>query len=194
MNRRGNLAALAALLLAGCAGLGVPRSITLSEGELQAQLAKRFPMQRSLLELLDLQLSDPVLRLDAAANRLATELTLRGSERRSGRSLQGRLALDFGLRWEPADGSIRLVQPRVQSLQFGAVPGLSPRRAEMLQSMGIALAERLLDDLVLYRISADRLAALRSAGYQPGTLQVKPEGLEITIEPLPAAGAAAMQR
>lgn len=194
MNRRALIAGLAALLLAGCAGLGVPRSITLSERELQAQLAKRFPLQRSLLEMLDLRLSDPVVRLDPASNRLATELTLSGSERRSGRSLQGRLALDYGLRWEPADGSIRLVQPRVQSLQLGEVPGLSPRRAEMLQGMGIALAERLLDDLVLYRISAERLDRLRSAGFQPGTLQVRPDGLEITIEPLPPGGAAAVQR
>jgi hypothetical protein len=194
MNRRGAFTVLAALPLAGCAGLGVPRSIRLSEGELQAQLAKRFPMQRSLLDLFDLQLSDPVVRLDAAANRLATELTLSGSERRSGRSLQGRLALDYGLRYEPADGSIRLVQPRVDSLQLGEVQGLSPRRAAMAQQMGIALAERLLDDLVLYRVSAERLATLSRAGFQPGTLQVQPDGLEITIEPLPATGAAATQR
>ena len=182
MNRRAAAVALCALLLAACAG--VPRSITLSEAELQAQLAKRFPVQRSLLDSVDLQLSDPVLRLDAAANRLATELTLLGSERRSGRSLQGRLALDYGLRWEPSDGSVRLVQPRVRSLQFGDA-ALSSRRAEMLQQMGVALAERLLDDLVLYRVPEARLQALRSAGYRPGTLQVTPAGLEIGIEPLP---------
>jgi len=184
MNRRGGAAALCVVLLAGCVGLGVPRSITLSKSELQSQLARRFPMQRSLLDAIDLQLSDPVVRLDAVANRLATELTLSGSERRSGRSLQGRLALDYGLRYEPADGSIRLVQPRVQSLQLGDVPGLSPWRAEMAQRLGIALAERLLDDLVLYRVGAERLVALRGAGYQPGALLVRPDGLEITIEPL----------
>jgi hypothetical protein len=194
MHRRSAFAALAALLLAGCVGLGVPRSITLSESELQAQLAKRFPMQRSLLDMLDLRLSDPVLRLDAAANRLATELTLSGSERRSGRSLQGRLALDYGLRWEGTDGSIRLVQPRVESLQLGEVPGLSPRRAEMAQRMGIALAERLLDDMVLYQVPAERLDRLRAAGYRPGTLQVTPAGVEITIEPLVAAAVNAASR
>lgn len=182
MNRRGAALALGASLLVACAG--VPRSITLSEAELQAQLAKRFPLQRSLLDSIELQLSDPVLRLDASANRLLTELTLQGSERRSGRSLQGRLALDYGLRWEPSDGSVRLVQPRVRSLQFGDA-GLSSRRAEMLQQMGVAWAERLLDDLVLYRLPEARLQALRAAGYRPGTLQVTPAGLEITVEPLP---------
>lgn len=189
MNRRGaigavaTLAAAPALLLGGCAV--VPRSITLSEAELQAQLARRFPLQRSVLDLLDLQLSDPRLQLDAASNRLATELTLRGVERRSGRSLQGRLALDYALRFEPADASVRLVQPRVRSLQLEPAPATPSRRVEMLQQMGIALAERALADLVLYQVSDERLRALRSAGYRPGVLRVTPAGLEITIEPLP---------
>jgi hypothetical protein len=192
MNRRCWLARASVLLLAACAGLGVPRSITLGEAELQAQLAKRFPMQRSLLDTFDLQLSDPTLRVDATARRLATEMTLRGSDRRSGRSLQGRLALDYGLRFEPQDSSIRLVQPRIASLEFEPEPGLSPRRSEMVQRMGTALAERLLDDLVLYRVPEPRLQALRSAGYRPGALHVTPAGVEITIEPLaaPAVGAA----
>ena len=181
MNRRA--ATLAALLLAACAGL-VPRAIVLSESELQAQLDRRFPLQRSLLDSFELELSDPRMQLEASSGRLTTELTLRGSDRRSGRSLQGRLALDYALRYEPADGSVRLVQPRVQSLQFDDTPGLSSRRSENMQRMGIVLAERLLDDLVLYRVPAQRLETLRRAGYRPGTLQLTPAGLEITIEPL----------
>ncbi len=182
MNRRGAFAACGALLLGACAI--VPRSITLSEAELQDQLARRFPMQRSVLELIDLELSDPLLRLDAASNRLDTELTLRGVERRSGRSLQGRLALDYGLRFEPSDASVRLVQPRVRSLQFADMPPASSRRTEALQQMGVALAERLLDELVLYRLPQARVQALQRAGYRPGRLQLTPAGLEITIEPL----------
>jgi hypothetical protein len=179
---------LAVALLAGCAG--VPPSITLREAELQAQLARRFPVQRSLLDSFDLELSDPQLRLDPAANRLATELLLRGGDRRSGRQLQGRLALDYGLRYEPADASVRLVQPRVERLQFDEAPAMSSRRGEMAQRIGVALAERLLDDLVLYRVPPERLEALRRAGYRPGALRVTPSGLEITIEPLDAPAAA----
>ena len=191
MNRRCWLALASVLLLAACAGMGVPRSITLGEAELQAQLAKRFPMQRSLLDTFDLNLYEPRLRLDAQASRLATDVALRASDRRSGRSLQGRLALDYALRYEPSDASIRLVQPRIESLDFEAAPGLSPRQAELLRRMGITLVERLLDDLVLYRVPADRLDKLKAAGFRPGTLQVTPAGLEITIEPLaaPAVGA-----
>ena len=189
MLRRGVGLALCVLLLAGCAGL-LPRSIVLGEPELQAQLARRFPIERSLFDTFTLKLSDPLLSLDAAAGRLGTELTLQGSDLRNGRSLQGRLALDYGLRWEPADASVRLVQPRVQRLDFAPAQGLSVGRAEMAQRMGVALAERLLDDLVLYRVPAQRLEQLRAAGVQPGTLQVTPAGVEITLQPLDAAAAA----
>jgi hypothetical protein len=171
--------------LAACAAL--PGSITVGEAELQAQLARRFPVQRSLLEVFDLELSEPRIQLDAQSGRLATGLTLRGTERRSGRALQGRLALDYGLRYEPADASVRLVQPQVRSLQFGDAAGLSPRRTEALQHLGVALAERLLDDLVLYRVPPERLERLRRLGRQPGVLRVTPEGLEITLVPLGAA-------
>jgi hypothetical protein len=187
MNRRCWLALPGVLLLAACAGLGVPRSITLGEAELQAQLAKRFPMQRSVLDTFDLNLYEPRLRLDPQARRLATDLALRASDRRSGRSLQGRLALDYALRFEPADATIRLVQPRIESLAFDAASGLSPRQSELVRRMGISLAERLLDDLVLYRVPAERLDKLKAAGFQPGTLQVTPDGVEITIEPVPSA-------
>ena len=188
MSRRGFALGVCALLLAACAGL-LPRSIVLGEPELQAQLARRFPIERSLFDTFTLKLSDPLLSLDAAAGRLGTELTLQGSDLRNGRSLQGRLALDYGLRWEPADASVRLVQPRVQRLDFAPAQGLSAGRADMAQRMGVALAERLLDDLVLYRVPAQRLEQLRAAGLQPGKLQITPAGVEITLQPLDAAAA-----
>jgi hypothetical protein len=194
MNRRCWLALPGALFLAACAGLGVPRSITLGEAELQAQLDKRFPMQRSLLDTFELKLHEPRLRLDPQARRLATEVALQASDRRSGRSLQGRLALDYALRYEPADATIRLVQPRIESLALDSDAGLPPRQAELVRRMGIPLAERLLDDLVLYRVPAERLDRLKAAGFRPGTLQVTPEGVEITIEPLPPATATAAPR
>jgi len=99
--------------------------------------------------------------------------------------VQGRLTLGYALRFEPTDGSIRLVQPRVESVEFDAGPGALSPRDESTQRIVVALAERLLDDLVLYRVPAERLNMLRAMGYRPGTLQVTPAGVEITIEPVP---------
>jgi len=185
--------ALCGLWLPACPGWGMPGSITFSEQELQAQLAQRFPIQRSLLDLFELRLSDPQLRLDAQAKRLSTELKLHATDTRSGRSLRGRLGLGYALRFEPSDHSIRLVRPRVESFDFDAGPGAALRRDEATQRMVMALAERLLEDLVLYRVPAQRIALLHAIGLRPGTLSVTPAGLEITIEPdlpVPASGSA----
>jgi hypothetical protein len=181
------LLALGGLLLSACTGFGMPDKITLSPTDLQAQLTQRFPIQRKLLEVFELKLSEPRLRLDAPARRLSTELSLQLDDLRSGRGLLGRLALGYALRYEPSDATIRLVQPRVESVEFADRQGGSPRRADAMQPVIVALAERLLEDLVLYRIPASRLDMLRAIGYRPGTLSVTPAGVEITIEPLPVS-------
>jgi hypothetical protein len=186
--------ALCGLLLLSSPGFGMPGSITFSEHELQAQLAQRFPIQRSVLDMFDLRLFDPQLRLDPQAKRLSTELRLQATDARSGRSLHGRLGLGYALRFEPSDHSIRLVKPRVESFDFEAGPGALLRRDEATQRLVMALAERLLEDLVLYRVPADRLALLRAIGLRPGTLSVTPAGVEITIEPDLFAPASAPSR
>jgi hypothetical protein len=54
-----------------------------------------------------------------------------------------------------------------------------------VQPVIISLAERLLDDLVLYRVPAARLDMLRAIGLRPGSLSVTPAGVELSLEPLP---------
>jgi hypothetical protein len=173
------------LLLSACTSLSTPGGMTFSEEELQTQLARRFPIQRSLLDNFDLRLADPLLRLNAQAKRLSTQLTVQASDRRAGRSLQGRLTLGYALRFEHSDSSIRLVQPRVESVEFDAGQGALPPRSESTQRLVVALAERVLDDMVLYRVPAERLSMLRAIGFRPAALNVTPAGVEITIEPVP---------
>jgi hypothetical protein len=194
MRRAQLLLALGGLLLPACSGFGMPDKITLSPSDLQAQLTQRFPIQRKLLDAFELNLSEPRLRLDAQARRLSTELKLQLDDLRSGRGLLGRLALGYALRYEPADATIRLVQPRVESAEFADRQSGAPRRGDALQPVIVALAERLLDDLVLYRIPASRLDMLRAIGYRPAALSVTPAGVELTIEPLPAAAAPSTPR
>lgn len=186
MNRWGAWLVAMALCMAHGVGSGMPDRIVFSEAQLQDQLARRFPIERRLLEQFELKLAEPSLRVDAHARRLSTALTLTALDPSSGRSLHGRVALGYALRYEPADASIRLVRPRVESFDFDALPGTDPRRTEATQRLVLVLAERLLDDLVLYRVPKDRLELLRAIGYRPGALMVTPQGLEVTIEPLPA--------
>ena len=175
------LTALAASLpgvtwLAGCAGLGEARKLTLSQADLQRWIERQFPLQRRVLEVIDIQVARPALRLLPERNRIATDLDLAASERLTGRTARGSLTLDGALRYEPSDASIRLAQVQVQEvkLDLGSGP-LSPSSARI----GTLLAERLLDDLVLYRADAQRALRLQRAGLTAAEITVTAQGVEM---------------
>ena len=187
MNRRNLMTAMlasAAAGLAGCAGLGAPTVITVSETELRLLLAGVFPIQRRVLELLDLELTAPMLRLLPAQNRLALTLNLSSRERLSGKVGSGHLGFDSMLRYDARDASVRLTQVRIDRLSFeaGAAAASKPSAEPgNVARIGQALAERAFEDLVIYRVPAERQATLRQFGLQPGAVTVTAGGLEITL-------------
>ena len=197
--------------LAGCSGWAEPWIITLGEAELADRMGRLFPRSQRLLEVLDIELSTPRLRLLPETNRLALSLWLRTRERLLGNAGHGQLAFDCALRWEAQDTSLRLTQVRVQQLWFevGAGPstppsglssGTSPGPPSVLQPispagtgaprvvghapprLGPALAEKVLEDLAIYRLGAERSTRLREAGLTPGAVTVTARGVEITLQ------------
>ena len=198
--------------LAGCGGLIDPQTLTLSEAELNTLIGRAFPLQRRVLELLDVQMSAPQLRLLPAVNRLAVALVVSTQDRVFGRSARGSLRFDAGLRWAAAEAAIRLTQVRVQQLRLDGggntaaleatapttpSPSPSPPPSPPVDSgdagamvagsaarLGLALAERVLEDLPLYRLSPERQARLRQLGLQPGTVRVTSAGLQLSLVPL----------
>jgi hypothetical protein len=167
----------------------------LGETELSALVERAFPVQKRVMEVLDVQLTGPKLQLLPHANRLQVALSLQTQERLLGRVAKGHLAFDSALRYEPSDASIRLVRVKVQSLGFDngqapvAVPsGSSSSSAALVQRLGLALAERGLEDLAIYHVTAERQASLRQLGLQPSAVTVTARGVEITLAK-PAIGA-----
>ena len=216
MNRRHALITLTAPasglltgLLVGCAGLGGPTVITLSEAEIAALIQRSFPLTRRVLEVFDVQLQAPHLRLLPEQNRLSADLTLSTQDRLFGRTARGQLLFDSALRYDARDATVRLTQVRVQQVSLsagstaaGTVPPLAakptpPQSPDLpldpaptlgpssplgpSARLGSVLAERVLDDLVIYRVPADRLASLRQLGLQPGAVTITSRGLEITL-------------
>lgn len=163
-------------LLAACASLGRPRNVTLSQADLQTLIERQFPHQRRVLEVIDVNVARPTLRLLPERNRIGTDLDLVASERLSGRSVRGNLTLDYALRYEPSDASLRMTQVHVQEarLDLGGGP-LSPSSARV----GALLAERLLDDFVLYRADAERLRLLQRANITAADIAVTARGIEL---------------
>ncbi len=171
-----NLAGVA--LLGGCAQLGGPPGITLDTDDIARLLDRQFPQDRRLLEVLDVTLQAPKVRLLADRNRLGAVLDIGVRERLLGGRWKGQIDFDAALRWEARDRTLRLFQARVSDLQLASAGAEVRTQAERL---GAALAERVLEDLVLYTLPAERAEALRASGVAPAGVAVTSRGVEITL-------------
>jgi hypothetical protein len=178
--RRRSLLALPAALLAGCAGFGGPRVKVIGESELQSLLAREFPRRRRVLEVLDVTLSLPRVRLMPERNRIGTQLDLAATERLSGTTLDGEIALDYALRLEPSDGTVRLTQVHVDRLDLRAAGTALPLP---MQRVGALLAEHLLDDYAIWRAPPEQAELARRYGGAASAVTVTSRGVEITFAP-----------
>jgi hypothetical protein len=149
---------------------------TISREQLQAALAQRFPMHYPVPGVLDLDLQSPQLQLLPESNRLSAELAVQAAGPALQRSHAGTFALEFGLRYEASDRSIRATQLRLQHLQF---PTLQPGVVALLNAYAPALAAQSMLEVVLHQLQPKDLALADVMGLQPGSITVTAAGLVI---------------
>ena len=181
MQRRYLLVASArlALLAAGVAAVDMARaqpSYTVSIQVLQQTVAQRFPLRYPVEGLLNLDLQAPRLSLLPAQNRLAAAMVVEAAGPALRRSYTGSFDVDFALRYEASDRSIRAHQLQFKNLQF---PGLQLGAAELLNAYGPALAAKSLQEVVLHTLRPQDLALADTMGLQPGSITVTEQGLVV---------------
>ncbi len=148
-----------------------------SAEQLQQALARRFPRRYPVMNgLLDLDVQAPRLRLLPELNRLGADMVVEAKGPVLGHSYAGELDLDFALRYEASDRTLRAHHLRVNSLRFA---GLPPGPAELLSAYGPTLAEQTLHEVVLHQLRPQDLALPDGLGLEPGSITVTPQGLVI---------------
>lgn len=167
---------------------------TVSVELLQQAAAQRFPLRYPVPGLLTLDIQEPRLSLLPLQNRLGAEMAIDAQ----GPALEpalfpsqgpalvgtqhGRLQVDFALRYEASDLTVRAHQLRFRRLTMLSLP---PTMVALLNSYGPALSERTLLEVVLHRLQPQDLALPNSLGLQPGSITVTDTGLLIGFVPKP---------
>lgn len=128
---------------------------TATRDELQAELAKRFPITRRYGELASVSLHDPQLALDGGANRatLASRLVIVSPLLRPS-SVGGQVAVSSALRWDATGLSVRLQDPRAQQLRIDGVTG---NDAQMLERISASVVQEALQGHPLHTFRRDEL-------------------------------------
>jgi hypothetical protein len=167
-------------LLSGCAGLIGTHDVDISESQLTLLMARQFPMERKVMEVIDLNITNPVLTLIPQANRVGTELDVTAVDRLFGSAAMGHVKLDYGLRFQPSDHTIRMTQVRVRELTLSS--GSNELRGAA-QRIGGLVAENALDNLVLYRMKPAQADEMDRLNLVASPITVTPQGLHMTVSP-----------
>jgi hypothetical protein len=160
-----------------------PRTLTFSQADLTRWTQSRFPLERRMLDVLDITVSNPQFTLQSQNRRLAAVLDLSGKDRLFGRSFKGQLAFDGSLVFDADEKTIRLADVKVSQLNLD---GLPPAVQSAAQGLGPALVQQMFERQPLYRFKPEDLQRAADAGLKPGALQITPRGIELTLVPLSA--------
>ena len=182
-SRRLLLAKASRWVLGGALGVMLHRAqaapgYTVSEAQLQQAVAKRFPRRYAIGGFLDIDAKAPRLSLLPAKNRLAAQLQMAATGPALPRAYQGVFDLDFALRYQASDRTVRADQLRVNALQFENVPA---QTSALLSMYGPQLAEQSLQGAVLHQLKPEDLALPDGMGLQPDTITVTAQGLVISF-------------
>jgi hypothetical protein len=176
------LACSAVVAALGASAQAAPgaKTYTVPLAQMQQNVDTRFPVRKRLADIVDIQVQSPRLKLLPALNRLGTELDMNVLERVGGRRYSGLLVLDYGLRFERSDNSVRMTDVRVSGMRLADVP--EPYNSLIAGTLP-RLAEQLLADYAVHTVSEQDMNLVSNLGFEPGEIKVTPAGLRVTLEP-----------
>lgn len=155
-----------------------PPRFTVPLDLLQTEVAKRFPLRYPVAGLVNLDLAAPRLGLLPEQNRLRAQMPVTAAGAALAGTQQGSFTVDFGLRYEHSDRSLRAHQLKVYRFRF---PGLPAEALDLLNTYAPALAEQALREVVLYQLQPRETAMADLLGLRPGRISVTAQGLLVEL-------------
>jgi hypothetical protein len=182
--KRGVLTAMlslcAAMMLASCASLVGPRDVELPLGRLQEGLERRFPMHQRLMDLFDVELTQPRLSIPAGQDRIAISLNASGGPLFARQMWRGSLVLSGRLEVDPARNAVFMRDAKVERF---AVDGIDAAGQRHLANVANLVTAELMRDVPLYRFHPEDM---RYGGVQfvATRMSTKAQALVVTVEPV----------
>jgi hypothetical protein len=123
--------------------------IKITPEQIQEKLDKAFPISKQYLVVLKLTLKDPAVTLSEGSNRVGFGVTAATNVSVNDTDLAGRAHMTAGVRFDPEEASLSLVDPLVETLDISLLP--EKYHDEVMAAASIA-AKEYLDDYEIYRL------------------------------------------
>lgn len=155
---------------------GVTYTIALTQAELEAKLAERFPLHKTHLLLVGVTYSNPRVKLTDGSSEIGLGVDARLDATVNDKELRGSADLVTRLGYDAANGTFVLRDARVTKF---AIAGLKAETAERVRGIANALAAEQVSGIVVYKLRPTDVKAaltrlvLQSVEVKDGVLWVR---------------------
>ncbi|HEY2021568.1 DUF1439 domain-containing protein [Paraburkholderia sp.] len=178
--------------LTGCSALGItvslaacasstfpfiPSHYTFSKQQVQEAVQRKFPYQRTVSQVFDVALANPVVGLLPDVNRVSVKLDVRFASPFLQQPVDGVFTLSSELAYDPGSRSVILKSPNVDSVN---VSGQAQAYTQQINAAAALLATQLLTNYPIYTFKPEQLQ-FAGVNYEPGTITILTNGIRVQI-------------
>nr|WP_309394514.1 DUF1439 domain-containing protein [Pandoraea sp.] len=171
---------LAPLMRPAHAGYNIWNSeYTMTRGEIEAAIDKRFPTTLNYGQLLSVALAHPQIGFNPQANRITTQVDAQVQNvLLQGQPLAGVLAISSALKYDPVKRAVLLDNPSVERVDLNGMPAAY---GQQLTAIGGTVAQQVLNQYPIYTFKPEQL---RYGGreVEPGAITVLPDGIKVEVK------------
>ena len=173
------IAAVACTLLASCSTLIGPRDVTVSLARMQQGLERRFPIDKRVLSVIDVKVTNPQLSLQPERERVALSVDAAVTPPFIRQHWRGNLAISGRLRLDAQRNAVYLVDASVDRVN---IDGMDEAQQRQFAKVASLLGDQLMHETPIYTFKPEEL---RYAGVQfvPTQLRTTADALVVTFEP-----------
>ncbi|WP_107310906.1 DUF1439 domain-containing protein [Burkholderia metallica] len=167
------------LSLAACASTFpfIPDHYTFSRGDVQKAVARKFPYQKTVAQVVDVSLANPAVNLLPDQNRVAVQLDAHFASPFLRAPVSGKFTVSGQLAYDAPTRSVVLRSPAVDSL---ALDGDAQMYAQQVGAAAGLLATQLLTNYPIYTFKPEQLQ-FAGVNYEPGTITILTNGIRVAI-------------
>ncbi|RQS70165.1 DUF1439 domain-containing protein [Burkholderia sp. Bp8963] len=183
-SRRRFLVACTAVLgvsvsLAACASTFpfIPDHYTFSRGDVQKAVARKFPYQKTVAQVVDVSLANPVVGLLPDQNRIAVQLDAHFASPFLRAPVNGKFTVSGQLAYDAPSRSVVIKAPAVDNL---TLDGDAQVYTEQIGAAAGMIATQLLTNYPIYTFKPEQLQ-FAGVNYEPGTITILTNGIRVAI-------------
>ncbi|MEA3083410.1 MAG: hypothetical protein QOC89_1107 [Paraburkholderia sp.] len=155
----------------------IPSHYTFSQQQVQDAVQRKFPYQRTVSQVFEVALTNPVVGFLPDANRVSVKLDARFASPFMPQPVDGVFTLSSELAYDAASKSVVLKSPNVDNV---SVSGQAQAYTQQINAAAAALATQLLTNYPIYTFKPEQLQ-FAGVNYEPGTITILTNGIRVQI-------------